>query len=236
MTAITGVHLIGSVPLPDAETVFRTVAHELGAYLARIPDGETGNRHRWIWWQREMLLRHPSMELDPAAQPFELRQWDGALIRTTEWLRFKPGVDPAAVTFDTGYAAAALESYATFRRLRDGGDIPAGLRFQVCLPTPMASGYMYVSPTSLAAYLPAYERALLAALHEIAAAIPHRDLSIQWDVCQEVLLFEDYFPHRPPAYKAGRVRRCWRGSATRCRKMSSAATIFATARRATSTW
>ena len=92
-------------------------------------------------------------------------------------------------------------SYATFRRLRDGGDIPAGLRFQVCLPTPMASGYMYVSPTSLAAYLPAYERALLAALHEIAAAIPHRDLSIQWDVCQEVLLFEDYFPHRPPAYK-----------------------------------
>ncbi len=201
MTAITGVHLIGSVPLPDAETVFRTVAHELGPYLARIPDGETGNRHRWIWWQREMLLRHPAMELDPDTKPFELRQWDGALIRTTEWLRFKPDVDPATVTFDTGYAAAALESYATFRRLRDGGDIPAGLRFQVCLPTPMASGYMYVCPTALAAYLPAYERALLAALHEIAAEIPHRDLSIQWDVCQEVLLFEDYFPHRPPAYK-----------------------------------
>ena len=201
MSAVTGVHLIGSVPLPDAETVFRTVARELGPFLARIPDGETGNRRRWIWWQREMLLRHPSMELDPDTQPFELRQWDGALIRTTDWLRFKPGVDPATVTFDTGYAAAARESYATFRRLRDAGDIPAGVRFQVCLPTPMASGYMYVSPSSLAAYLPAYERALLAALREIADAIPHRDLSIQWDVCQEVLVFEDYFPHRPPAYK-----------------------------------
>ena len=70
----------------------------------------------------------------------------------------------------------------------------------------MASGYMYVGPASLAAYLPAYERALLAALHEIADAIPHRDLSIQWDVCQEVLVFEKYFPHRPPAYKAGHLR------------------------------
>ncbi|MGA3403911.1 MAG: hypothetical protein ABSC95_32280 [Acetobacteraceae bacterium] len=201
MSAVTGVHLIGSVPLQDAETVFRTVAHELGPYLARIPDGETGNRHRWIWWQREMLLRHPAMEPDPDTKPLELRQWDGALIRTTDWLRFKSGIDPTSVTFDTGYAAAARESYVTFRRLRDTGDIPARLRFQVCLPTPMASGYMYVSPRSLAAYLPAYERALLAALREIAGAIPHQDLSIQWDVCQEVLVFEGYFPHRPPAYK-----------------------------------
>ena len=72
--------------------------------------------------------------------------------------------------------------------------IPAGVRFQVCLPTPMASGYMYVSPKALARYLPAYKRALL-------AAIPHADLSIQWDVCQEVLIFENYFPWRTPAYK-----------------------------------
>ncbi len=201
MTELTGAHLIGSVPLSDAETVFRTVAGELGPFLARIPDGETGNRHRWIWWQREMLLNHPAMELDPDTPPFELHQWDGALIRTTDWLRFRTGVDPATVTFDTGYAAAARDSYAVFRRLRDTGEIPAGVRFQVCLPTPMASGYMYVSPGSLAAYLPAYERALLAALREIVGAIPHRDLSIQWDVCQEVLVFEHYFPHSPPDYK-----------------------------------
>jgi hypothetical protein len=203
MTAPTGVHLIGSVPMADAETVFREVARELGPWLARIPDGETGTRHRWIWWQREMLLNHPAMELDPVTPPFELRQWDGVLVRTTDWLRFRTGIDPATVTFDTGYAAAAIESYAVFRRLRDAGEIPAGVRFQVCLPTPMASGYMYVSPASLAAYLPVYERSLLAALKQIADAIPHRDLSIQWDVCQEVLIFEQYFPHRPDTYKAG---------------------------------
>lgn len=202
MTTVIGAHLIGSVPLPDAETVFRTVARELGLYLPRIPDGETGNRIRWIWWQREMLLRHPAMEPDTDTPPFEVRQWDGALLRTTDWLRLKPGTDPATVTFDTGYAAAALDSYAVFRRLRDAGEIPAGTRFQVCLPTPMASGYMYVSPSSLAAYLPIYERSLLTALREIIDAIPHRDLSIQWDVCQEVLVFEHYFPHNPSSYKA----------------------------------
>jgi hypothetical protein len=66
----------------------------------------------------------------------------------------------------------------------------------------MASGYMYVSPKSLADYLPAYERALLKALRDIADTIPHHELSIQWDVCQEVLVFEHYFPHCPPSYKA----------------------------------
>lgn len=39
-------HLIGSVPLPDSEAVFRQVAGELGPYLRRLPDGETGERGR----------------------------------------------------------------------------------------------------------------------------------------------------------------------------------------------
>jgi hypothetical protein len=141
------------------------------------------------------------MELDPDTPPFELRQGDGVLLRTTEWIRFRSAIDPASVTFDTGYAEAAIESYMTFRRLRDAGELPAGLRFQFCLPTPMAAGYMYVSPSSLAAWLPAYERSLLAALRQIVDAIPHRDLSIQWDVCQEVLVFEQFFPQRPASYK-----------------------------------
>ena len=50
--ATPGVHLIGSVPLPDAEAVFRTVSAAVGPYLHRIPDGETGERVRWIWFQR----------------------------------------------------------------------------------------------------------------------------------------------------------------------------------------
>ena len=201
MCSDIGAHLLGSVPLPDAETVFRAVAAELGPHLRRIPDGETGERGRWIWWQRAMLLTHPDMELDPAAKPLRLTQWDGTLIRETELVRFKPGVDPARTVLETGYARPAIASYATFRRLREAGVIPAGVRFQVCLPTPMASAFMYVAPASIPAYLPVYERALLRALADIAAAIPAPDLSIQWDICQEVLVWEGYFPWRPADYK-----------------------------------
>ena len=46
-----------------------------------------------------------------------------------------------------------------------------------------------------------YERALLGALANIAKAIPAADLTIQWDVCQEVLAFENYFKDRPADYK-----------------------------------
>ena len=119
-------------------------------------------------------------------------------------------------------------------RLRDEGVIPAGVRFQVCLPTPMASAFMYVAPASIPAYLPAYERALLRRWPRSAAAIPHADLSIQWDICQEVLVFEGYFPWRPDDYKA-RSSTSWRGSAMRCRPASRWAITCATARPRTST-
>ena len=163
------VHLIGSVPLPDAETVFRTVVGALGPYLLRIPDGETGERRRWIWFQRQMLERHPAIEIDPTVPLFVLKQWDGKVLRETPLLRFREDADPASVVFETGYADAARHSYGAFSQLKTTGVIPADVRLQVCLPTPMASAYMYVSPKARAAYIPAYERALIGALREIVA-------------------------------------------------------------------
>ena len=194
-------HLIGSVPLATTEEVFRRLAGALGPLLSRMPDGETGERRRWIYWQRTMLERHPAMEVDPEAGLLELKQWDGSLLRRTDLLRFRSGVDLDSVEFPTGYAQAARESWALFERLRRDGVVPAGLRFQVCLPTPMSSALMYVSPRAHDDYQRVYERSLLRALGDILTAIPHRDLSIQWDICQEVLVFENYFPSRPADYK-----------------------------------
>ena len=194
-------HLVGSIPLPDTETVFRKVSEALGPCLRRIPDGETGDRSRWIWFQRAMLESHPAMELDTTAEPFRLHQWDGKLLRETQWLKFKDDVDATAVTFPTGYRDAALESYEVYSRLRDEGVIAPDVRFQVSVPTPMATAYMYISPSSRDAYIPAYERSLMQAVTEIVDAIPHGRLAIQWDVCQEVLVFEDYFNARPTDYK-----------------------------------
>ena len=196
-----GAHLIGSVPLADAEAVFRTVAGALGPHLARMPDGETGDRRRWIFFQSIMLKNHGAMEVDPTVPPFALRQWDGKLIREMPLLRFRAGVDPQTVSFETGYAPAARASWDVFRKLQAERVIPQGVRFQVCLPTPMASAYMYVSHKARDAYVPVYERALRRALGDIVASIPARHLSIQWDVCQEVLIYENFFAERPADYK-----------------------------------
>jgi hypothetical protein len=189
------------VPLATTEEVFRTLASSLGDLLACMPDGETGERRRWIWWQRAMLERHPAMEIDRAAGLLVLRQWDGSLLRKSELLAFKPGVDPDTVAFQTGYAEAATASWAVFGRLGRAGAIPAGVKFQVSLPTPASSAFMYVSPRAHEPYMRAYERSLLGALREITRAVPHDRLAIQWDICQEVLIFENYFPARPVDYK-----------------------------------
>jgi hypothetical protein len=194
-------HLIGSIPLDSSEEVFRRMATELGPHLNRMPDGETGERSRWVYFQRQMLLDNPAMEIDPTAPPYKFIQWDGKVIREIEQVRFKPGVDPAEVAFETGYDKAALASWQKFDRLRNAGVIGRHMRFQVSLPTPMASGYLYVSPAAREAYFGVYERALKTALSHIVTAIPAKDLTIQWDVCQEVLVFENYFENRPAHYR-----------------------------------
>ena len=48
-------HLVGSIPLASAEAVFTRISDSLGPHLCRLPDGETGERARWIYWQRTML-------------------------------------------------------------------------------------------------------------------------------------------------------------------------------------
>jgi hypothetical protein len=80
--------------------------------------------------------------------------------------------------------------------------VPPGVRFQVCLPTAMSSACLYVSPGAHEDYLRVYERSLLRGLEQIIADVPHRELSLQWDICQEVLVFETYFESRPADYKA----------------------------------
>jgi hypothetical protein len=201
MQASERLHLIGSIPLGSSEEVFRTLARELGPFLSRIPDGETGERSRWVYFQGQMLRAHPDMEIDPTVPLYPFIQWDGRVIREIPQVRFKPGVDPDTVAFETGYDNAAAASYEVFKRLREVGAIAEGTRFQVSLPTPHSSGYLYVSGPARQTYFRVYERALLGALANIVKSIAAADLAIQWDVCQEVLVFEGYFKNRPSDYK-----------------------------------
>ena len=194
-------HFVGSIPLDSSADVFRRLSGEVGQFLRRIPDGETGERSKWIRFQQTMLEGHPAIEVDATEPPLPVLQSDGTVLREIRRVRLKPDVDEEKVVFDTGYDGAALGSYEIFRRLRDEGTIPPDVCFQLTLPTPMATGLMYVSPNGRERYLRCYERSLLSALGNIVSKIPHDELSIQFDVCQEVLMFESYFPEGNAGYK-----------------------------------
>ena len=122
--------LIGSIPLATSEEVFRTPGDGARPALSRMPDGETGERSRWVYFQGQMLRAHPDMEIDPTVPPYKFVQWDGKVVREIEQARFKPGVDPDKVAFETGYDRAALASWdnvqavARRRRDRQGHSLP----------------------------------------------------------------------------------------------------------------
>jgi hypothetical protein len=196
------VHFVGSIPLPDAETVFHTLAKAAGPHLLRLPDGETGIRKTWIRFLQQVLAENPAIEVAPDVPPFKFTQWDGKLLREIPRLRIKPGAEADPETFTTGYADMAIESWGSFERLQSAGVIPAQVKFQVSLPTPIAPTYNNMVPSDRPRLLPALTRHFIGEVEKIAAALPNDRLAIQWDVCQEVLAWEGYYEPGPVDFRS----------------------------------
>jgi len=182
---VQGVHLNGSVPLKSAEEVFRTVAGILGPWLRRIPDGETGVRSGWISWQTPFLTACPALEQREAHVPYSR----GGPISLRE------GASGSDVHFEElGYAAAAAQSYPVFKELKAAGVIPRRCRFQVSLPTPLATVTAFIRQQDRSAVEPAYEQRILEELGEITASIQHTELAVQWDTAIEFAILEKVMP------------------------------------------
>ena len=138
-------HLIGSVPLENADEVFRVVSHSIGQHLKRMPDGETGRRSDWIGFVRRHLGKNPAFEKDESVPWFQFKQWDGKVIREWPLLKFKDMTDPASIQLETGYAEDAKASFSQFEALQIEGIIPQAVKYQACSATPHAISYMYVT-------------------------------------------------------------------------------------------
>ncbi|MSP45465.1 MAG: hypothetical protein EXQ83_06230 [Xanthobacteraceae bacterium] len=195
------VHFVGSIPLSDSETVFRTLSKAVGPHLTRLPDGETGIRKTWIRFLQDVLSGNSAIELARDVPPFKFTQWDGKVVREIPRLRVKPGatIDPA--TFDTGYAAMAIESWRIFERLQKAGEIPAGVKFQISIPTPIAPTYNNMVPDDRPKLLQPLTRHFIGEVEKIARALPNDRIAIQWDVCQEVLAWENYYDKGPVDFR-----------------------------------
>jgi hypothetical protein len=181
----SGVHLVGGIPLASADEVMHVLSEQLGGHLRRMPDGETGARALWISFQLGRLSQLPFFELRPPVGP-----------DVPPTLGLKEGYDAGEVDFgDLGYADAAIESYATFARLQADGTIPADIRFQFALPTPLANSWAWMgTDPNFAVLSERYEAVYLGELARICDAIPHDKLAIQWDVCVEVWTWEGWIP------------------------------------------
>jgi hypothetical protein len=185
-------HFVGGIPMGDAESVFRKLGAEMGSRVRRIPDGETGRRRMWISFVKDILIENPDMEPDPDVPVFQFVQFDGKVVFEVNQLRFRAGVNPADVQFNTGYADDAIRNFAIFDRLQSEGAILPGVKYQICMATPLAITYMFVSPNTRPDFVKAYGNHLAAEVARIMEELPNDRISYQWDVCQEVLMWEGY--------------------------------------------
>ncbi|KAF7875169.1 hypothetical protein EAF04_002341 [Stromatinia cepivora] len=174
---IKNVHFVGSICLPDTSTIFRTLNTKFPTQLKRIPDGEPGHRGNFVLWQRSVFYRYPYLV---RSLYFSLAKDPGPIPISPEKIQLMP----------IGYDDAAIDSYATFCKLRDDGIIPMGVKFQVSLPTPINVLHVSIEPAFQEALEPVYTKAFLKAVRHIQDEIPAEDLAIQWDVAVEFAFLE----------------------------------------------
>jgi hypothetical protein len=175
------VYLVGSVPMASAGEVFEKVSAALGTRIKRLPDGETGERGDWISWLEPVFGGHPSFA--KSGEFFRVHATGTGRERYT----LKPGIKPQDVRFDNlFYADIAKDSYAEFKRLKEAGKIPAATKFQVDLVPAHSVIWLFLVDSLHAPIDPIYNDALKREIDKIAAAVPHDELAIQFDVASAV--------------------------------------------------
>src|SRR5262245_43431842 len=175
------VHLVGSVPLSGARQVFATVSGVLGSRLKRIPDGETGERSDWITWLEPAFSGNPALE--KSDELFRVHATGTARIR----YRLRPGKRADDVRFDNlFYADVAKASYEEFTALKREGLVPKGCRFQIDLVPAHSVTWLFLQDDLHAPLDPIYNDALKREIDKIAAALPHSEIAIQFDVASAV--------------------------------------------------
>lgn len=183
--------LVGSLPVPSNEDAFKLLCQTIPGRLASIPDGETGNRHKWVGWQCDVF---PQETLKFNSATMLSRRHDGGGIPLPNG---HTGVFTQDDVKPSLYDQVEKDSYQKFKELRNQGIIPPGVRFQVSLPTPQASIQAHLRPEFQAPLEPFYEKRIYDAIDSIVEEIPPDDLALQLDLCLEVTSVE---------YERGRLK------------------------------
>ena len=195
-SSVIGAHLVGSAPVESAEQIFTLASTHLGKHLGRIGDGEIGERDTWILFQKDRLNQSPQLESSTPSIKRRFMMWLAFArgVKISPPVQLKEGIsDPDQIELPPlGYAKAALESYQKFREMKSAGTIPAHIRFMVGLPATLGVVTAMVVEASRSIVLPAYHKKMMAELEQILNAIPHDQLSIQWETVFEIMILEKH--------------------------------------------
>jgi hypothetical protein len=176
--------LVGSLPADSAQAALRSAAGLFGDLVFALPDGETGPRAGWVSYERERLVRPNEgvVTLAETESPTGLPRH----AYETPVFGIKPGV--SEVHWDTWPRIDdAIASYGLFSRLRADGVIPAGVRFQVCLPFPASALNAFKADFAHDYPIAArgFEELVGRELGRLFAAVPAADIAVQWDLAYE---------------------------------------------------
>jgi hypothetical protein len=185
--------LVGSIPFDTVSQVFESFGTSLGDELIALPDGEVGPRRHWISRVHyQVFAGHPDLEIVRRPQPDNGVERLHPRNAADSWqFKVKPGVDQVRFGdpgWRLGCTRDAVNSYFVFRTLREKGQLPAHLRFQVSLPSvnSLTPPRVFPDTSDLDRIKPGLEAAMQAEVAKIVELIPAKDLAIQWDCATEV--------------------------------------------------
>lgn len=177
--------MVGSVPLPNTETVLRQCSAAMPGRLKRIPDGETGSRNYFTMFQAHVFAASPTLltlfvnNAPVKSGSFTPEEVDAGIEKLKQ-----------SGPLETGYDDAAIESYGVFKKMREAGVISKEMRFQVGIPTTPSVIMPFIQAPFRAKTEPLYEEALFRAIRKVQDTIPHEDLAIQIDVALDTAFWE----------------------------------------------
>jgi hypothetical protein len=188
--------LVGSVPFRTPTEVFRSFGSRLGTALAAVPDGEPGDRSMWVDFLAVRTYHgHPQIATVATPTPTgEPDDWKSTSFTNLWSFKVNPGV--SEIHFDQlHYAEDAANSYHAFHDLRERGELPGDMRFQVCIPATASATLIYFPDADDRRIVDAaYEEAIEREIARIVEEVPADDLLIQIDACPEVIDIESPLP------------------------------------------
>ncbi len=126
------------MPWDGAEETLRSAGPLIADLAIGLPDGEFGLCRMWIFYVGvNTWFEDPDLQVIRIPQGIpNMPEWVPRGYDDFPWAELDTGVDTLSPIESPGYPSEARDSCAVFRRLRNDGLIPTGVRFQQSLPLP----------------------------------------------------------------------------------------------------